>query len=69
MGREQVTPDMLYPSYPNAARLGSGVPFPEPPSIVPVPAYQQEMGFQAPEMPEQEMQVSPWSLLRGEPNG
>lgn len=66
---EQMTPDMGYPSYPNPAGLGSGVPFPEPPAVVPVPAYHQEMNFQAPEMPEQEMNISPWSMLRGEPNG
>jgi hypothetical protein len=36
------TPDQLYPSYPNAAQLGTGVPFPEPPVVVPVPAYHEE---------------------------
>jgi hypothetical protein len=63
-----LTPDQLYPSFPNPAGLGSGVPFDMPPIEVPVDSYQPPMQMPM-AMPSMEMldepAISPWSLLRG----
>jgi len=60
--QQQMTPDQTYPSFPNAAHLGTGVPYPIPPEVLPVPAFHEQQ--QMPQGPV-DPSLNPWSAMRG----
>lgn len=55
-----VTPDQMYPTFPNMAGLGNQMGYDMPPEIIPVPAMAPMMG----QMPMDADQISPWALMQ-----